>query len=143
MKLTITLAVFLTLFLAPFSYSQNASDSEISFIDSPKIKETSKKPALNKDRGNKFLSSDELKLSYAVLIFAILVLSFEVVLIIKDKVQAENSFKFIIVTLIVSSSLFLITAGYDNNQIAPAFGLFGTIAGYILGKANSQEPKKD
>ena len=42
---------------------------------------------------------------------------------------------FILITLIITATLFLITAGYDNNQIAPAIGLFGTVAGYLLGKS--------
>ena len=29
-----------------------------------------------------------------------------------------------------------ITAGYTNEQVAPAFGLFGTIIGYMLGRMN-------
>ena len=45
------------------------------------------------------------------------------------------------VTLIVVSSLFIITAGYSSEQIAPAMGLFGTIAGYLLGRY--QETKGD
>lgn len=123
-------------------YSQN-SNTDSSFTDSSSIKETPKKPALSNKPRDRFMSNDELNLSYIVLIFATVVLLFEVFLVSINKISHENSFKFIIVTLIIACSLFLITAGYDNNQIAPAFGLFGTIAGYILGKTNSQEIKKD
>lgn len=41
-----------------------------------------------------------------------------------------------IIILIIVSSLILIVAGYSNEQIAPAFGLFGTIVGYMLGRLN-------
>jgi hypothetical protein len=44
----------------------------------------------------------------------------------------------IVVTLIVGG-LILVTAGYSNEQIAPAFGLLGTIAGYILGRMSRPE----
>ena len=37
---------------------------------------------------------------------------------------------------IVIASLILITAGFTTEQIAPAFGLFGTIVGYMLGRLN-------
>jgi len=40
----------------------------------------------------------------------------------------------------------LITAGYSNDQIAPAVGLLGTIAGYLLGRiqhSNQQEDKNE
>ena len=40
----------------------------------------------------------------------------------------------IIIVTIVTGTLILVTAGYSNDQIAPAFGLFGTIVGYILGR---------
>lgn len=37
-------------------------------------------------------------------------------------------------TLIITFAVFLIVAGYSDQQIAPAMGLLGTIAGYLLGK---------
>jgi hypothetical protein len=36
------------------------------------------------------------------------------------------------ITTVVTASLVLIFAGYSSQQIAPAFGLFGTIVGYLL-----------
>ena len=39
-----------------------------------------------------------------------------------------------IVTILVMGSLFLITSGHSSSHIAPAFGLFGTIGGYLLGQ---------
>jgi hypothetical protein len=47
------------------------------------------------------------------------------------------------VSLIVTAGLFLITAGYSDSQIAPMYGLLGTIVGYILGKSppDGQSPK--
>jgi hypothetical protein len=40
----------------------------------------------------------------------------------------------VIVIAVIIASLLLITAGFNNEQVAPAFGLFGTIVGYMLGK---------
>jgi hypothetical protein len=51
--------------------------------------------------------------------------------------------------LIVTFAIFLIVAGYSDQQIAPAMGLLGTIAGYLLGKESparsmaSATPKSD
>jgi hypothetical protein len=42
----------------------------------------------------------------------------------------------VIVVSVITGSLLLITAGYTNEQVAPAFGLFGTIIGYMLGRMN-------
>jgi hypothetical protein len=37
------------------------------------------------------------------------------------------------VIIVITATMFLITAGYSDRQIAPAMGLFGTIMGYMLG----------
>ena len=38
------------------------------------------------------------------------------------------------ITLIIVGTMFLITAGFDSEQTSPAMALFGTIAGYLLGR---------
>lgn len=81
----------------------------------------------------------EVKLTYAVLIFGFLIITMEMVLTKLNKIDSQDSIKFIIITLIITGTLFLITAGYSNNQIAPAMGLLGTIAGYLLGKQNQNQ----
>ncbi len=55
------------------------------------------------------------------------------------RIYAEQLLRFATVLIIVVGTLVLITAGYNNEQVAPAFGLFGTIVGYILGRM-SQPP---
>ena len=90
-----------------------------------------------------FMTSVEFQLSMAVLIFGLVIIGLEIFLIQKRNIDSDTLVKFIIVTLIVTGTLFLITAGYDNNQIAPAAGLFGTIAGYLLGKTNKNTQKNE
>ncbi len=46
----------------------------------------------------------------------------------------------VIVVSVITGSLLLITAGYTNEQVAPAFGLFGTIIGYMLGRMSQPTP---
>lgn len=55
------------------------------------------------------------------------------------RIHADQLLRFATVLIIVVGTLVLITAGYNNEQVAPAFGLFGTIVGYILGRM-SQPP---
>lgn len=82
----------------------------------------------------------EIYMSIAVLIFGLLVVVAQTLLFYRQKADVEEAFKYFIVTLIIIGSLFLVTAGYGNEQIAPILGLLGTIAGYLLGKAfNSGE----
>jgi glycerol uptake facilitator-like aquaporin len=57
--------------------------------------------------------------------------------------HAEQLIRFIIVLVIVAGTLILIVAGYSNEQVAPAFGLFGTIVGYILGRMSNVPPVPD
>lgn len=85
---------------------------------------------------NEHHSSLEESLSTYVLIFGFLIILLEVYLIRVSNIDPANIIKFIIVTLIITATLFLITAGYSSVQIAPATGLLGTIAGYLLGKSD-------
>jgi hypothetical protein len=39
------------------------------------------------------------------------------------------------ITVVIIGALILIIAGYNSQQTAQAFGLFGTIVGYLLGRS--------
>jgi hypothetical protein len=88
------------------------------------------------------MSNFEFWLTIGVMIFGSLFFVLEFILlrsIVKNK--TEEIIKVLIVTLIIISTLVLITSGFSNDQIAPALGLFGTIAGYLLGKAETSTKK--
>lgn len=89
------------------------------------------------------LSRLEFQLSLFILGFGAILILFEAYLIKTKSISSEDTIKFITVTIIIISTLFLITAGYSNDQIAPAVGLLGTIAGYLLGKINSPKHNED
>lgn len=92
----------------------------------------------------RLLSSFEFWLSLEVLVFGAIVVGVEYVLLRSKRVRPEDTLRVYGVTLIIIGTLFAITAGFDGNQIAPALGLFGTIAGYLLGrKPPSEEPRND
>jgi heme/copper-type cytochrome/quinol oxidase subunit 2 len=80
------------------------------------------------------LSSREYILSIAVLIFGLIIVFCEVFLATKNHGNIEEILKLIVITIIIVSGLFIITAGLSTNQVAPAFGLYGAITGYLLGK---------
>ena len=82
--------------------------------------------------------------SLAVLGFTFLILTLETLVILKSK-KGWNiaSTRIYGVTLIVTSSLYLITAGYTETQIAPVVGLLGTIAGFLLGKSETGKQDSD
>lgn len=79
----------------------------------------------------------ELLLALAILIFGLCVLCIELYLIKNKQIESEDAVRIVTMTLIIIGALFLVAAGYNNNQIAPPLGLLGTMAGYILGKATN------
>jgi hypothetical protein len=84
-------------------------------------------------------SEMELYLSLGVLLFGLIILGLQVGLMFKvGKGWGPNSIRISGLTLVIISGLFLITAGYSQDQIAPMVGLLGTIAGYLLGKSEKQ-----
>jgi hypothetical protein len=80
----------------------------------------------------------ELSLSLGVLAFGLLVMGMQVFVMLRTaKGWDMESTRIVGLTLVVVAGLFLITAGYSQDQIAPMIGLLGTIAGYLLGKTTS------
>jgi hypothetical protein len=57
--------------------------------------------------------------------------------------RPEDIARPIIVVTVITGTLMLITVGYNNEQIAPAFGLFGTIVGYMLGRFSQPQLPSD
>jgi type IV secretory pathway VirB2 component (pilin) len=55
---------------------------------------------------------------------------------------AVNDFsRHYIVIVVVVASIFLLVMGYSEQQVAPAFGLLGTILGYMFGRASALADK--
>lgn len=79
-------------------------------------------------------TSQEYWISIGVLIFGIVVVGGQIFLFQRRSEPLAESMKYLTISLIVVGSLFLVTAGYGNEQIAPIIGLLGTIAGYLLGR---------
>lgn len=77
----------------------------------------------------------EFWLTCLIIAFGLIVLSLYIYAVrdIKDR-RPEDVSRALIVITVITGSLILITAGYSNEQIAPAFGLFGTVIGYMLGR---------
>ncbi len=77
----------------------------------------------------------EYLLSLLVLGFGCLALIVQIVFLWakSGSVRPEQLLPISAVTLVVVGGLFLMTAGFTLNQIAPVIGLYGSIIGYILG----------
>src|SRR5262245_17232259 len=82
----------------------------------------------------KLLSNYEFALSLIVLAFGCVVVVAQYRLMSRRSVGPDDIVRMFAVTLIIIGTLFAVTAGFSSEQIAPAMGLFGTIAGYLLGR---------
>jgi len=81
-------------------------------------------------------SNLELYLSLGVLIFGLILIIFTgIVAYKKNSGWDQEANRICVVSVIVTAGLFLMTAGYSDQQVAPMFGLLGTIIGYLLGKS--------
>jgi len=90
-----------------------------------------------------FLSEFEFWLSILIVAFGAFVILIEYRLLSKNHCTAGEILRMLAVTLILVGSLFLITAGFSSTQISPISGLFGTVAGYLLGRTTGEkEPTK-
>ena len=86
------------------------------------------------------LSSVELWLAAAVIVFGFIVLGMQFALLRRAaNTQAEDVLRLFTVTTILIGTLALIAIGYSSQQIAPALGLFGTILGYLLGRTEERQ----
>jgi hypothetical protein len=91
----------------------------------------------------RILTRFEFWLSFLILGFGCVVVGVEFALLRKKDFDGNDILKVFGVTLIVVGTLFLIAAGFGDKQIAPAMGLFGTLAGYLLGRATAAKKKED
>lgn len=73
-------------------------------------------------------------LALAVLIFTFLSLLLCAVLLWRQRASGTQILRIFGVLTIVGMSALLVVIGYSNEQLTPIVGLFGAIAGYLLGK---------
>jgi hypothetical protein len=85
-----------------------------------------------------FLSSREIWMAFLVLIFASAVGAFCVILVRTKALSAEQVIRITALLMIVTGTLLLVVTGYSAEQIAPALGLLGTVAGYLLGRSDAK-----
>jgi len=72
-------------------------------------------------------------LSTSILLFGLGVMVIMGWLVVRRGIT-QGVLRLICVPLIVVAAVFLMVAGYDDQQLSPIVGLLGTIAGYLLGK---------
>jgi hypothetical protein len=73
-------------------------------------------------------------LAIAVLLFTFGALLLGTLLLWRSKAPAAHVLRIFGVISIIGISALLLVVGYSNDQLTPIVGLFGAIAGYLLGK---------
>lgn len=124
---------------------QAAAPTQEPHAESNAPREPEKAPAAEIAKHSLITDREQL-LSFAILIFGVCVLVVQYLLLRSPHRGAYEILQLLSINLIVTGTLFLISAGFDAQQIAPGLGLFGTVAGYVLGRKasadNAVEPPK-
>jgi hypothetical protein len=94
---------------------------------------TNPSPVTSNDFGGpiSLLTSGELSLSLAVLIFGVIVLFIEYRLLASLAKSVEEVLRTLVVTLIVLLSLAMVSFNLGDKTVSSVIGLFGTIVGYL------------
>jgi len=56
----------------------------------------------------------------------------------EEQLDSEKVLRLIGVPVIVISAVYILILGYNKEQITPVIGLFGTLAGYLLGRTSGK-----
>lgn len=143
---TASLCLILFLVTTVFCYSQ-IETNESSQIDQEANEEILDNPP-PEEAGKVYLSEvswlsgREFWLSLAIMVFGLSVIIIEFILMRNRDMNTGDILKVFAVTLILIGSLLLITGGFSADDIGPSLGLFGTIAGYLLGRGTTEERGK-
>ena len=147
---TFLLALTLVLVCASSGSAQNPSsppasdaepDSETRSASNGPV--TTPVPPAEKPVSYNYLGSFEFIITIMVAAIGLIALAMEFLLLRSvGDLKAEDALRVFAVTLIIIGTLFFITAGFNSTQIAPAMGLFGTVAGYLLGRSIDRKESK-
>lgn len=79
-------------------------------------------------------SNVEIYLGGLVLAFGLFFITLQAISLKQAKASPETIMMSFIIVSIIVSGLYLVSIGLSDQQIAPAFSLYGAIIGYLLGK---------
>jgi hypothetical protein len=85
------------------------------------------------------LTTMEIVVALSAVVMTIAAIAMAVWMRLHGVMSADQTFQLIGLSLTLGGSLFLIGAGYGQDQIAPAMGFLGTALGFIFGR-NSAAP---
>lgn len=113
-------------------------DRELSQVSATPVKTIATTPAAGPEWWS---NQNAMTMSTVVLVFGIVVLVLCAGLMRNSRPSPEAILRVFGTVLIITGALFLVVAGYTDQQLAPVMGLLGTLAGYLLGKGSPNEPR--
>ncbi len=99
-------------------------------------------PADPDDTVQRWHTQVELALTIGTLVFGAFVLALLGWFLGKGLLPADSFLKLFVLVIVVTAGLFVVVAGYTQDQIAPMMGLLGTLVGYLLGREASKAAAK-
>jgi hypothetical protein len=90
-----------------------------------------------------FKSQLEVQIGIISLVFGLIVMLMQAVSLKQARASQETVMITFVVTLIVVSSLFIASIGWNDRQTAPIFSLYSGILGYLLGKREGKQQSKE
>lgn len=122
---------------AEFDKQMADLDRELSQVPAAPVKTIVPPPAAGPEWWS---NQNAMTMSAVVLIFGIVVLVLCAGLMRSSRPSPEAILRVFGTVLIITGALFLVVAGYTDQQVAPVMGLLGTLAGYLLGKGSPNDP---
>ena len=113
-------------------------------------KQAASPPLVSENSLGNFLTTNEMAnelakatLPFWAMLFGLMALFFLYKLSARQLISAPDTPRFFVLTLIIVSALIFICGKFENKEITPAIGLFGTIAGYVLGRSDRKEAGRE
>ena len=94
--------------------------------------------AANLREAGSFFSAGEFQMTLVILFFGLVsIVAFY--LLARHERATPYVLRILVIIVIVFGTLLVVSSAYSTQQIAPVVGLFGTIAGYLLGKSEKSD----
>ena len=74
-----------------------------------------------------------------VALIGLATLAVQAFVLFRTRASVQDATRMTMITLIITLAVGTLVMGYDERQIAPILGLFGSIVGYLLGRGDRTE----
>lgn len=86
------------------------------------------------DNKSWWTTGNAMTISAAILVFGVLVLVLLALVVRKKTASTDDLLKLFMTPLVIIMAVFLVVAGYSDQQITPVMTLLGTIVGFLFGR---------